>query len=177
MAVVLDASFLIPLLDENARIDVPDARKKVNYLVAELEKAREVIVVPTPALSEFLSGADEAGPKYLQIIAASARFQVADFDTLAAVEAAAEIVEAKRAGDKKGGVDASWQKIKFDRQIIAIARVTGVTKIYSHDPHFKTLVGLKGPEVVDFSDLPLPPEGAQMAMNFSPEEDSEPAEG
>lgn len=35
MTVVFDASFLIPLLDEDAQLGDPSVRPKVNYLVAE----------------------------------------------------------------------------------------------------------------------------------------------
>jgi predicted nucleic acid-binding protein len=167
MTVVFDASFLIPLLDENARIDVPDARSKVSFLFAELDKAREVILVPTPALAEFLTGAGEAAPKYLQIITSSARFRVEPFDTLAAVELAADTARAKEAGDKKGSIDAPWQKVKFDRQIVAIARVHAARLIYSNDPHFGPLVGQRGPQVVDFAALPMPPEPPQLAMDLN----------
>ena len=34
------------------------------------------------------------------------------------------------AGDKKAGIDAPWQKIKVDRQIISIAKVAGAKTIY-----------------------------------------------
>lgn len=166
MTVVFDASFLIPLLDEDAQLGDPSVRPKVNYLVAEFHKAREVIVVPTPALSEYLAGAGAAGPKYLQILTGSAHFRVVPFDTLAAVEAAADLASAIAAGDKKGGAAAPFQKIKFDRQIIAVARVTGSARIYSNDPHFKTLVGPRGPEVVNFDELLEPPQDAQLKMRL-----------
>jgi predicted nucleic acid-binding protein len=178
MTVVFDASFLIPLLDEDAQLDDPLLRRKVNHLVTELHKTREVIVVPTPALSEYLAGAGAAGPKILQILTTNARFRVAPFDTTAAVEAAADLAAAKAAGDKKGGVDAPFQKIKFDRQIIAVARVMGCTRIFSNDPHFKTLVGMRGPEVVNFADLPEPPQDVQLKLQLdvAPEQPSEDAD-
>ena len=44
--------------------------------------------MPTPALSELLVRAGDAGPKYLEIIARSKFFRVAEFGTRAAVEAA-----------------------------------------------------------------------------------------
>jgi hypothetical protein len=51
MTVTFDASFLIPMLDDKAPEAVTGARRRVRYLVSELEKSKDVIVVPTPALS------------------------------------------------------------------------------------------------------------------------------
>ena len=73
--------------------------------------------------------------------------------------------EAMAAGDKKGDVTCGWQKVKFDRQIIAIARVAGARCIYSHDPDLKKLVGAGGPQVQSFDDLPVPPAAAQADMD------------
>jgi hypothetical protein len=47
--------------------------------VSELEKASEVILVPTPALSELLVKAEAAAPEYVRILSKSARFRVAAF--------------------------------------------------------------------------------------------------
>jgi hypothetical protein len=109
--------------------------------------------------------AEAAGPAWVRILGNSARFRVAPFDTLAAVEAATMTAEAIKAGDKLGGVQPGsnvWQKVKFDRQIIAVSRVQGATVIYSHDPDMKTLVGPVGPQVLSLADLPLPPQDAQI---------------
>ncbi len=163
--VVFDASFLITLLDEKAASSVPKARERVRHLVNELEKADAVIIVPTPALCEVLVGAKAAASAYLKILAGTKRFRVAAFDALAAVEAAIQTAAAIQAGDKKGGVESSWQKVKFDRQIIAIAAVAGVSRIYSDDPHLKKLVGPTGPQVIALAELPPPPEGAQINMD------------
>lgn len=170
--VVFDATFLIPLFDQKANEPEPGARRKLKYLFDELCREKARIVVPTPALSEYLVGAGEAGPKYLAIMGRSANFRIADFDTKAAVETAARIREAKDDGDKRSGCKEDWQVIKYDRQIIAIAVVEGVSRIYSNDPHFKKLVGPKGPQVVAFADLPDPPELDQKEMHFDSDDES-----
>jgi len=172
--VVFDASFLIPLLDEKAPELVPAARKKVRFLLSTINKANEVIVVPTPALSKLLVKAGEAGPEWIRILSKSARFKIAAFETLAAIEAAQMTAGAIAAGDKKGGVTSGWQKVKFDRQIIAIARVAGVEYVYSHDPDLKMLAS-GNPEVQSFDDLPLPPAGAQADMEelWKPDRDDD----
>ncbi len=162
--VVFDTTFLIPLLDPRAPEPIQAARLKIRHLINELEKAKEVIAIPTPALSELLTKAGAAGPEWIRILSSSARFRIVAFETLAAVEAALMTEAAIARGDKKSGLK-DWGKVKFDRQIIAIARVTGSRCIYSHDAHFKTLVGTGGPQVLDLDDLPLPPAGAQIDMD------------
>lgn len=169
--VVFDSSFLIPLFDPKANEPEPGARRKLNYLFDELEKAKARIVVPTPVLSEYLVRAGDAGAKYHAAMNKRAVFRVASFDTRAAVETAEMIREALDDGDKKSGLTTGWHQIKFDRQIIAIARVEGVSRIYSNDPDFKKLVGPNGPQVVAFSDLPNPPEEDQRRLDFDKDED------
>jgi predicted nucleic acid-binding protein len=50
--VVFDASVLIDLF--NLRLQT-DRRAKLDHLVAELQRKKTKIVIPTPALAEFLS--------------------------------------------------------------------------------------------------------------------------
>ena len=101
----------------------------------------------------------------------SSSFRVASFDTRAAVEAATMVKAAIDGGDKKLSLATGGQQIKFDRQIIAIARVEGASRIYSNDPDFKKLVGPNGPQVLAFSDLPNPPEEDQRRLDFDKDED------
>jgi len=170
--VVFDSSFLIPLLDENARSDVPQGKVKVQYLLTELMNAKDVVGVPTPALAEFLVKIEPAARnKYLKILTSSARFRIIPFDTLAAVEVAEQIAVAVANGDKRSGVKGDWPKVKFDRQIIAVAQVSGAPRIYSHDPDFKTLVGTGGMQVINLDDLPLPPTGDQLEIDLGEEQD------
>jgi predicted nucleic acid-binding protein len=107
-----------------------------------------------------LIGASDVAPQYLEIINRSARFKVVPFGTRAAVEAAAAHREALRAGDKKEGT-ASWLKVKFDRQIVAIAKVEGATVIYSNDDDIRRFSARDGLEVINLESLPSPPEKPQ----------------
>jgi predicted nucleic acid-binding protein len=153
-AVIFDASYLIPLLDP--RVKGISDNPRVNHLFATLEKAKAKIIIPTPALSEVLIGAGDAAPKYLEIINRSARFKVVPFGERAAVEAAAAHREAIDVGNKKEG-DISWAKIKFDRQIMAIAKVEGADCIYSDDRDLVRLGQKDGIPVVTLDQLPDPP--------------------
>lgn len=164
MPVVFDASFLIPLLDPKIKGDGKvDAR--LMFLVQSLDKARKTIIIPTPALCEVLIGASDAVPQYLDIISRSARFKIAPFGTRAAVEAAAAHRDALRAGDKKEGVP-SWLKVKFDRQIVAIAKIERADTIYSNDEDIGRFSARDGLQVITLEDLPAPPEKPQRELPF-----------
>ncbi|PHY12973.1 hypothetical protein CSW58_08955 [Caulobacter sp. B11] len=96
-----------------------------------------------------------------------------DFDTLAAIEVAAMTREAIRAGDKKAGSQAVWQKVKMDRQIIAIGRVMNVKTIYSDDTGVGTFAAMLGIPVVRTWEMPLPPQDAQAGLFDAVNEDEE----
>jgi hypothetical protein len=154
--VVFDASFLIPLLDPKVK-GVGEVDARLSHLIATLDKQKDTIVVPTPALSEVLIGAGDASPAYLEILNKMARIKIASFGPRAAVEAAARHRDAIRAGDKKEG-SASWSKVKFDRQIIAIAQVEGAERIYSQDDDISRIGKAEGLSVYRLEDLEEPPE-------------------
>ena len=179
--VVFDATTLLYLFDPEAKAPtdpetgspVTRVKERIEFLVSELEKRREKIIVPTPALSELLVRAGDAGPEYLEILGKSAAFKVVDFDQRAAVEVAAATREAIEAGGKKGGSESSWAKIKFDRQIVAIARVERASAIYSDDGDIVRFARNAGIAVICVKDLPLPPEEAQRSFALDqPKENS-----
>jgi len=145
--ILLDATAFALLVNPNADAPldpatgrpVSFARERFAHLEAEVQRTSSTILIPTPALAEVLVGLGDAGPAVLARIDRSARFKVADFDLMAAVELAAMTREALRAGDKKGGFASPWQKVKIDRQIVAIARVRSAERIYSDDKGVATL--------------------------------------
>ncbi len=108
--------------------DIPDARRRVDYLIQCLDKAGKV-VIPTPALAEALvrAGAD-AAQRYIERITRSAAFEIADFGTLAAIEAAEMTREAIASGRLKVGSSGPRQKVKVDRQIVVIAKSRGCSR-------------------------------------------------
>lgn len=177
--VVFDATALLYLLDPEAKAPtdpetgepVTRVKERIDFLVRELEKGREKIIVPTPALSELLVRAGDAGPEYLDILSKNATFKIVDFDQRAAVEVAAAIREALDSGSKKGGSESSWAKIKFDRQIISIAKVERASTIYSDDGDIERFSKNVGVVVVRVSDLPLPPSGVQQTLPLDKAED------
>jgi len=109
-------------------------------------------------LSEFLVLAGNDSPQYLSEISLQSSFYVQPFDQLAAVELAAMELLARGKGHKRSPLpsDIAWQKVKFDRQIVAIAKLHNAHTIYSDDGDVREIaedVGIKGVAVWE---LPLP---------------------
>lgn len=145
---------------------VDRASDRVGQLLAELKETNEPVVIPMPALAEFLVLAAEDGPKYLEIIRETSIFRPEPFDERAAIELASVELKARNEGAKRGGADtASWQKVKFDRQIAAIAKVNNVRVLYSDDPDVKKHGNDFGIEVQSLEDLPVPP-AVQEKLSF-----------
>ena len=163
MVVAFDADILSLLMypsidppnDPKTRKAVTHARERLEHLVEQLESKDARIVVPTPALAEFLAVAGDEGPHHLTVIQKQAVFRIAPFDTMAAVEAAAMTQAALAGGDKKDGATGSWQNVKVDRQIVAVAKCHSVEEIYSNDSDMPKIAGAI--KVVSVWHLPLPP--------------------
>ena len=174
--VVFDANFLIYFLDPKIKGGI-GSNPNIDHLVATIQKTGERIAVPTPALSELLVKAGDAGPKYLEIVARSKFFRIAEFGERAAVEAAALHREAAAEGDKRGTTPkALWAKVKFDRQIVAIARVVGAKVIYTNDDQLGKHAKAAGIDAFRLNDLPAPASVPQIEMRLDPIEPEQPGE-
>lgn len=131
------------------------AKDRIEYLIDSLE-AGDRLVVPTPVLAEVLVGSGDAASELHGTIQNLAGILIAPFDQRAAVESVAMTVEAQRTGDKRGGSTEPWQKVKFDRQIIAIARVANSDAIYSDDGKLCEFARSIGMETRSTWELPMP---------------------
>jgi predicted nucleic acid-binding protein len=171
--IVFDSSVLVLLLDPDASAPkdkktgqpVTRAKERIEFLINQLTKNKTQIVIPTPVISELLIRAGSAGPKYLYELNSTACFKIADFDQRAAIEAAAAHREAIVSGDKREGTGAIWAKVKFDRQIVAIAKVAGASVIYSDDEDIQKLGRRSAISVIGIADLPLPDENSQQSTD------------
>src|SRR4051794_8280033 len=86
MVVVFDASTIIALLIPRT---TADDRARLHGLLAQLKKLRGKVVIPTPALAEFLVKSGHASSMaFLSSVAGSAVIRVEPFDERAAIEAA-----------------------------------------------------------------------------------------
>lgn len=170
--ILLDTSVLSYLLypDSPAPLD-PSTGKPVEHSVSRIEyfiatHQRGKVVVAMPSLAELLVKADDRMDDFLARIEKSNAFRLVSFDKAAAVETAIMEQEAKAAGDKKGGGDAAWAKIKVDRQILAIGRVAGVVDFYSDDNNMRKMAARLQLNVKGIADMPLPPGSAQQVFDL-----------
>jgi predicted nucleic acid-binding protein len=146
-----------PPTDPSTGQPLARAKERVDHLIAELEREGETVLIPTPVLAEVLVKAGDGAPEIVERVLRSSRFKIADFDLRAAVELAAMTRDALASGDKSGGSSSPWQKVKLDRQIIAVARANGSDVIYSDDDGVARFAEALGMRVIKTWQLPLPP--------------------
>lgn len=164
--VVVDATFLLLILDPNVK--VPGGKEgrpapsgvqdRIALLLSRLRKAKESILVPTPVLSEVLMIADSSVSDLVDKINQFSAFEVVPFDQIAAIELA-DI--ARNEPGKKRDKTTTYAKLKYDRQIVAIAKVRSATQILSDDASLAALGKKLGIEVLGIADLPLPDKSRQ----------------
>lgn len=163
MIIAVDSSALILLVNPAANPpDDPEtgqpvvhARERVEMFLAGLS-VTDTLVIPTPVLAEVLVGAEDGGPGLLEAISGMARVKVRPFGERAAVETAMMTREAIAVGDKRLGSQAAWQKVKVDRQVVAVARVENATRIYADDHNLIEFARRLGMDVVSTWELPIP---------------------
>jgi predicted nucleic acid-binding protein len=162
--VAIDSTFLALMLCERARPPQDPSTKKavdrvvdrIEKLLEDLDSESERIILPTPVLSEFLILVGKDGPGYLERLSGMKNILIKPFDERAAIELAAREVEDRDRGAKRAGSASPWAKLRFDRQIVAIAKANGASRIYSDDEDvmkFATRLDIK---VVRTWELPLP---------------------
>jgi hypothetical protein len=171
--VVIDTTMLMLLFRPNVPARVTDSKGKpidyvserLAYLVKTIESSKSRIIIPTPVLSELLVRATpQETQRILDEINAAAVFRIEPFETRAAIELAVMTRAALSTGSKKGGSSETWAKVKFDRQIVAIARVVQATAIYTDDENLAETAKDVGIQPIGLAELALPPETAQFQL-------------
>lgn len=173
--VVFDTSTLLLLIDPEALPPIDQVtgkplercKERIEHLLKELNDSRTRILIPTPVLSEFLVKAGPNKHEYLNEFLGSYSFVVGSFDQLAAIELAM-LEDADLKSGKVLDNTTTKAKIKFDRQILAIAKVQGASIIYTDDEKLAKLAKNNGIDVVMTWDIPLPPPKTQTEMSLEP---------
>ncbi len=120
MIAVLDANFVGILLSRNAQVP-PDPttgkpydrpQDRVVNLVETLQANNTKVVIPTPALAEFLVLVHPFGGTYLSEIHSSYRLEIADFDEMAAIELAELSARTTKPNKLKRG-EQTWAKLNM----------------------------------------------------------------
>lgn len=161
--VAIDNTFLSLMLHPGAKAPKDPATGKpverigdrIEKLQEDLDSESERIILPTPVLSEFLILAGRDGPGYLEKLSGMKNILVKPFDQVAAIELAAVEVEDRLKEGKRRGSASSWAKLRFDRQIVAIAKTNGATRIYSDDEDVMKFARRLGIEVIRTWELSL----------------------
>lgn len=162
--VVFDTATLIlsffppadPPVDPETGEALTQAKARVDHLIDKLNGSGNTIVVPTPVLTELLAGAGDTKDEFLKAFHKGNRFKVEAFDERAALELALMLEEWKPAG-KPRDVNETAAKVKFDRQIAAIAKANAADTLYTDDRKLKGFAEKHGINVVLTWELPLPP--------------------
>jgi predicted nucleic acid-binding protein len=176
--VVIDATMLLLMLRPGTPVPagprgvpVDRAKDRVDYLVQRLDRQKTKIIIPTPALAESLVRAGaEASQQIIEHLQKYSVFRIEPFDTRAALEVAA-MARADLSGGRKRDVLAAtattYAKVKYDRQIMATARVNSVTAIYTDDKDIRSMAEGTNIDVIGVADLPLPPEKMQQELELT----------
>lgn len=169
--IIFDSSFLVVLLyptpppcKDRADQPVTQFKDRVAYLASTMDIKNEVIGVPAPAMAEVLVRAGKGRAQYASILSKSWRFQILPFDSRAAIEAA-ELIEKIKSNSQPWG---TWAKVKFDIQIVAIAKAESATAIYSDDKDVENYAKRLKIPVIRVCDLPLPPAQTDTPIDTGP---------
>ena len=183
--IIFDATYLVVYLNPNPlpatdREGKPVERfkERVTELAAQLNVSNQVVGVPAPAMAEVLVRAGQGRAQFVSVLSDRWRFQILPFDSRAAIEAS-ELIEAVKTNKDKWD---TWAKVKFDIQIVAIAKAESAAVIYSDDKDIENLAKRLKIAVKRICDLPLPPPpveagtlegiaGSQGQLNLTPQQE------
>jgi hypothetical protein len=170
--VILDTTTLLllffpsalPPIDPGTDAPLLRCKERIELLLGTLSEGKIRILIPTPILSELLVRAGKDRNKILEAIHNQYEFSIQPFDERAAVELAFLVDKALQSPKPLTDVQTK-AKLKFDRQIIAIAKVAGVKTIYSDDKGIYTVGTANGMTVIKTWQLPLPVPKSQMDLS------------
>ncbi|MDO8264459.1 MAG: PIN domain-containing protein [Gallionella sp.] len=160
--IVVDSNFIISYITK--KDTTADDRAKMAHFIEEIDKSKSKVIFPMIAVSEFLVRADRAGIAFLEELEKKACVMVADFDRGAAHELAKMERDALDAGDKRAGSEEPYQKIKVDRQIIAIGMAHGAKMVISRDDGVLSQATRLGLVAKRIQDLDLPESARQLTL-------------
>jgi hypothetical protein len=149
-----------PPNDPKTGVPVTRCRDRVEFLVKTLSEARVKIGIPTPVLAEYLIGVGPKKQEYLTQFLSNSAFLPLPFDEKSAVELALCTESGVKLLDIKA-------KVRFDRQVVAIAKTNAATALYTGDENQAVFARTCGVNPIMIWEIPLPP--PQTAPLFGPE--------
>lgn len=163
--ILVDANFIVAYISSKT---AADDRARIDNFIERAEKSKSKIVFPMPAIAEFLVRAELAGIEFLNRLDKKTFLVMADFNRAAAFELSRIDRAALNVGDKKDETDAPWQKIKVDRQIIAIGKSLGATLVISDDSSVRNNALRVGMQGMTIQELELPEAAKQQKLALVP---------
>jgi hypothetical protein len=162
---LFDAGFISILFDDRARVPrdskgkpvIEQAQARIDFLVQTITERRDKIIIPAPALTEFMLLAADRYRDYLTIIKRKAIFEIAGFDDPEAIELVEHWTKFGDGKKLKARTAETWAKLKYDRQIAAIAVTRRVETIYSTDSDLEKYAEQLKIKYCGLADLPAPP--------------------
>ena len=122
------------------------------------------MIIPMPAISEFLVKADIMGVEFLNRLERKYCVILGNFDRTAAYECAQMDSAALGREDKKDGSKDAWQKVKVDRQIVAISKTLGATMMITNDKGVENSSLRAGIATCTVQSLPIPDDAKQLKL-------------
>jgi hypothetical protein len=171
LSVLLNPHCRIPI-DPATGVPVTQTRARVEILVHSLNKARQRIIPPTPVIAELLTAIGPTAQEYVDIVARSRVFEIAAFDERAAVELA--ILNRGVFARQDDPRAEPYQKIKIDRQILAIMKSRNVEVVYIDDRKAASRAQACGLKVVHLHELMEPAQDRQMRLALETHDDLPP---
>lgn len=183
MIVGADATFLLYFFAPAGTVGVPTdahgapisfAKERVEGLIEELGKSGARVIVATPALAEIMVRTGVvAGQAYIKLMRASKVFTIVPFDEKSAIEVALMAGHAVQGAGDRDLLVGTKAKVKYDRQIVAIAHTEGAKTFYTDDENQGKLAKRLGMVVKGLGDCLVPTTAAQASFAFNPGEDEE----
>lgn len=140
MKIVIDTNVLVQIMQNEGAKDLLDpetgqivvsAFERAEALVDRIDALNGVVLLPAPVVSEYLLGIDRKSYQaHLNILNGLKCIEVSAFDQLAAIECALLVTNQEM---KQLDPDSKMAKLKYDRQILAIAIASGAKEIWTHD--------------------------------------------
>lgn len=166
LALAFDTGYEAPL-DPTTGKPLTRCAERINHLISNLSASKQRILIPTPVLAEYLV---EGGPdkdKRVQIFANSRVFSVAAFDQRAAIECAMiEDGDSRKKKPRKLTPTETKAKVKFDRQVIAVAKAHRAHTIYTGDTKLADRASENGITAILTWQIPLPLTAPQLKLNY-----------
>ncbi|WP_040619426.1 type II toxin-antitoxin system VapC family toxin [Rhodovulum sp. PH10] len=166
--IVVDANFLVVMLDPIAMPHIVKGRERIELFVADLSRNREEVMIPAPVIAEIVAGRVDQVDEIIESLRRNRAFNVQPFDEVVAIEAGL-LIRAAVARTPPGQRAPGWKvAMKFDAMVAATAKVWNARAVCTDDGGIAKYLAGTEIEVIKIADLPLPPEDAQGCLALDP---------